>query len=167
MSIDGKRSTPRQGFAFRNTYDMLTSVDILAFGLQGSVVQRAVTTQRNEELAFAVLADQVRRQILDTLASHGECSAGFISDQISTVGRTTVSTHLRALRLSGVVLERRQGRHRLYSIDRWDRPTMLCSSFVVCSNAPWERRPVTLRCRRRSIRTAAPYVAGHEPTCDL
>ncbi|WP_237720543.1 MULTISPECIES: ArsR/SmtB family transcription factor [Rhodococcus] len=117
MSIDGKRSTPRQGFAFRNTYDMLTSVDILAFGLQGSVVQRAVTTQRNEELAFAVLADQVRRQILDTLASHGECSAGFISDQISTVGRTTVSTHLRALRLSGVVLERRQGRHRLYSID--------------------------------------------------
>lgn len=76
-----------------------------------------MTTQRNEELAFAVLADQVRRQILDTLASHGECSAGFISDQISTVGRTTVSTHLRALRLSGVVLERRQGRHRLYSID--------------------------------------------------
>ncbi|MDF3306795.1 winged helix-turn-helix domain-containing protein [Rhodococcus sp. T2V] len=68
-------------------------------------------------MAFAVLADQVRRQILDTLASHGECSAGFISDQISTVGRTTVSTHLRALRMSGVVLERRQGRHRLYSID--------------------------------------------------
>ncbi|RZL63624.1 MAG: transcriptional regulator, partial [Rhodococcus sp. (in: high G+C Gram-positive bacteria)] len=41
-----------------------------------------MTTQRNEELAFAVLADQVRRQILDTLATHGECNAGFISDQI-------------------------------------------------------------------------------------
>jgi ArsR family transcriptional regulator, arsenate/arsenite/antimonite-responsive transcriptional repressor len=76
-----------------------------------------VTTQRNEELAFAVLADQVRRQILDTLATHGECNAGFISDQISTVGRTTVSTHLKALRLSGVIVERRQGRHRLFSID--------------------------------------------------
>ncbi len=76
-----------------------------------------MTTQRNEELAFAVLADQVRRQILDTLATHGECNAGFISDQISTVGRTTVSTHLKALRLSGVILERRQGRHRLFSID--------------------------------------------------
>ena len=76
-----------------------------------------MTTQRNEELAFAVLADQVRRQILDTLATHGECTAGFISDQISTVGRTTVSTHLKALRLSGVIVERRQGRHRLFSID--------------------------------------------------
>ena len=76
-----------------------------------------MTTQRNEELAFAVLADQVRRQILDTLATHGECNAGFISDQISTVGRTTVSTHLKALRLSGVIVERRQGRHRLFSID--------------------------------------------------
>ncbi len=76
-----------------------------------------MTTQRNEELAFAVLADQVRRQILDTLATHGECNAAFISDQISTVGRTTVSTHLKALRLSGVIVERRQGRHRLFSID--------------------------------------------------
>lgn len=76
-----------------------------------------MTNQRNEELAFAVLADQVRRQILDTLATHGECNAGFISDQISTVGRTTVSTHLKALRLSGVIVERRQGRHRLFSID--------------------------------------------------
>ncbi|OZC58680.1 ArsR family transcriptional regulator [Rhodococcus sp. 15-649-1-2] len=76
-----------------------------------------MTTQRNEELAFAALADQVRRQILDTLASHGECSAGFISDQISSVGRTTVSTHLKALRLSGVIVERKQGRHRLFAID--------------------------------------------------
>jgi ArsR family transcriptional regulator, arsenate/arsenite/antimonite-responsive transcriptional repressor len=76
-----------------------------------------MTTERNEELAFAALADQVRRQILDTLATHGECSAGFISDQISSVGRTTVSTHLKALRLSGVVVERKQGRNRLFAID--------------------------------------------------
>ncbi|MFW0794648.1 winged helix-turn-helix domain-containing protein [Gordonia sp. CPCC 205515] len=73
--------------------------------------------QDNEESAFAVLADQVRRQILDVLAEHGECSAGFISDQITTVGRTTVSAHLKALRLSGVVVERRDGRHRYFSID--------------------------------------------------
>ncbi|WP_240524142.1 ArsR/SmtB family transcription factor [Gordonia polyisoprenivorans] len=66
---------------------------------------------------FAALADQVRRQILDTLASHGECSAGFISEQISSVGRTTVSTHLKALKMSGVVVERRSGRHRYFSID--------------------------------------------------
>lgn len=75
------------------------------------------TDQQSRELVFAALADQVRRQILDTLASHGECSAGFISDQISSVGRTTVSTHLKALKMSGVVVERRSGRHRFFSID--------------------------------------------------
>ncbi len=72
---------------------------------------------RSQELVFAALADHVRRQILDTLASHGECSAGFISDQIESVGRTTVSTHLKALRMSGVIVERRDGRNRYFSID--------------------------------------------------
>lgn len=72
---------------------------------------------QSQELVFAALADQVRRQILDTLASHGECSAGFISDQIDTVGRSTVSTHLKALRMSGVIIERRDGRHRYFAID--------------------------------------------------
>ena len=76
-----------------------------------------MSTQQNEELVFAALADQVRRQILDTLASHGECSAGFISDQIHSVGRTTVSAHLKALKLSGMIVERREGRSRLFSID--------------------------------------------------
>ncbi|WHU47760.1 winged helix-turn-helix domain-containing protein [Gordonia sp. L191] len=75
------------------------------------------TDQQSRELVFAALADQVRRQILDTLASNGECSAGFISDQISSVGRTTVSTHLKALKMSGMIVERRSGRHRYFSID--------------------------------------------------
>lgn len=73
--------------------------------------------RQSRELVFAALADQVRREILDTLATHGECSAGFISDRITSVGRTTVSTHLKALKLSGVVIERRAGRHRYFSID--------------------------------------------------
>ncbi|QTI69073.1 ArsR/SmtB family transcription factor [Gordonia polyisoprenivorans] len=77
----------------------------------------SASDQQSRELVFAALADQVRRQILDTLASHGECSAGFISDQISSVGRTTVSTHLKALKMSGMVIERRSGRHRYFSID--------------------------------------------------
>jgi ArsR family transcriptional regulator, arsenate/arsenite/antimonite-responsive transcriptional repressor len=76
-----------------------------------------MTARWNEELVFAALADHVRRQILDTLASHGECSAGFISEQISSVGRTTVSAHLKALKMSGVIVERREGRSRLFSID--------------------------------------------------
>ncbi|OZF01319.1 ArsR/SmtB family transcription factor [Rhodococcoides fascians] len=73
--------------------------------------------QQTRELVFAALADQVRREILDTLATHGECSAGFISDHIFSVGRTTVSAHLKALKMSGVIIERRAGRHRFFSVD--------------------------------------------------
>lgn len=76
-----------------------------------------VGDQQSRELVFAALADQVRREILDTLASHGECSAGFISEHIPSVGRTTVSAHLKALKMSGVIVERRAGRNRFFSID--------------------------------------------------
>jgi DNA-binding transcriptional ArsR family regulator len=68
-------------------------------------------------LAFGALADGVRRDILSVLAEKGECNVGTIVAHIGRVGRTTVSSHLRVLRASGVVLERRDGRHRYYSLD--------------------------------------------------
>ena len=68
-------------------------------------------------LAFGALADDVRRSILQVIADKGECSAGEIADSVGRVGRTTVSSHLRVLRTSGVVTERRQGRYRYYSLD--------------------------------------------------
>jgi ArsR family transcriptional regulator, arsenate/arsenite/antimonite-responsive transcriptional repressor len=68
-------------------------------------------------LAFDALADDVRRSILQVIAEKGECSAGEIADSIERVGRTTVSSHLRVLRTSGVLTERREGRHRYYSLD--------------------------------------------------
>jgi len=68
-------------------------------------------------LAFDALADEVRRSILQVIADRGECSAGEIADSVGRVGRTTVSSHLRVLRTSGVVTERRAGRHRYYSLD--------------------------------------------------
>jgi ArsR family transcriptional regulator len=69
------------------------------------------------DLAFDALADPVRRQILGVLAAGTECSAGQISEQITSVGRTAVSSHLRVLRASGLVTERRDGRFRLYALD--------------------------------------------------
>ena len=57
-------------------------------------------------LAFDALADEVRRSILQVIA-----------DSVERVGRTTVSSHLRVLRTSGVIIERRAGRHRYYSLD--------------------------------------------------
>jgi ArsR family transcriptional regulator len=71
----------------------------------------------NENLAFDALSDRVRRRILAVLGEHGELSVGDISQRIDVVGRTTVSSHLRVLRTSGLVHERRDGRNRFYSLD--------------------------------------------------
>lgn len=71
----------------------------------------------NEELAFDALSDRVRRRILAVLGEHGELPVGEIAGRIDAVGRTTVSSHLRILRTSGLVRERREGRHRFYSLD--------------------------------------------------
>lgn len=69
------------------------------------------------DLAFDALADPVRREILAVLAEQEECSAGALAGRITSVGRTAVSTHLRVLRVAGLVSERREGRFRFYSVD--------------------------------------------------
>ena len=69
------------------------------------------------DLAFDALADPVRRQILSVLAEVQECSVGDLADRIDSVGRTSVSSHLRVLRGAGLVIERREGRYRYYSVD--------------------------------------------------
>ncbi|GAA4844007.1 hypothetical protein GCM10023201_38730 [Actinomycetospora corticicola] len=73
--------------------------------------------EQNETLAFDALSDRVRRRILAALGEEGELSVGEIAARIDAVGRTTVSSHLRVLRTSGLVRERRDGRNRFYSLD--------------------------------------------------
>jgi DNA-binding transcriptional ArsR family regulator len=80
-------------------------------------------------LAFDALADEVRRDILSVLAEKGECSAGEIAESVARVGRTTVSSHLRVLRTSGVITERREGKHRYYSLDS-NGPTREALEFL-------------------------------------
>lgn len=67
--------------------------------------------------AFDALADPVRREILALLAHYDECSAGELSDRVSRVGRTAVSSHLRKLLVAGLITERRTGRYRYYSLN--------------------------------------------------
>ena len=67
--------------------------------------------------AFEALADPTRRTILRLLAAQGEVAAGDIVAQVDAVSRTGVSAHLRVLRTSGLVSERKQGRYRLYSLE--------------------------------------------------
>ena len=73
--------------------------------------------EANENLAFDALADRVRRRILSVLGEEGELSVNRLTERVGTVGRTTVSSHLRVLRTSGIVRERRDGRNRYYSLD--------------------------------------------------
>jgi DNA-binding transcriptional ArsR family regulator len=62
--------------------------------------------------AAAAIADPTRRRVLE-LVRESELSAGEIAAQF-TVSRPAVSRHLRVLRESGLVRERRVGRARLY-----------------------------------------------------
>lgn len=71
----------------------------------------------NENLAFDALSDRVRRQILSLLGERGELTVSEIAANVDAVGRSTVSSHLRILRTSGILTERRDGRRRLYSLN--------------------------------------------------
>lgn len=62
--------------------------------------------------AFAALAEPRRREILRLVAS-GELSAGAIARRFD-VSRPAISQHLRVLKDTGLVTERRDGTRRLY-----------------------------------------------------
>lgn len=71
----------------------------------------------SSNLAYEALADPTRREILNVLSEHDECRVSEIAGAIDSVGRTTISSHLRVLRMAGLVTERRDGRYRMYSLD--------------------------------------------------
>ncbi|WP_433599277.1 metalloregulator ArsR/SmtB family transcription factor [Nocardia sp. CA-135953] len=68
------------------------------------------------QIAFEALSDPTRRRILHILAERDETTAGAVADAIPEVGRTAVSSHLRVLRSAELVIERREGRYRYYSL---------------------------------------------------
>lgn len=63
---------------------------------------------------FEALAQPKRRQILQLLAA-GELSAGEVASHF-TVTQPAVSQHLKVLKESGLVAERRDGTRRMYSV---------------------------------------------------
>lgn len=65
--------------------------------------------------AAAAIADPIRRRVLE-LVRDREVPAGELAAQFD-VSRPAVSRHLRVLRQSGLVRERRDGRLRLYRAD--------------------------------------------------
>lgn len=79
--------------------------------------------------AFDALSDPTRRAILDFLARSGEVTAGAIADAVDEVGRTAISAHLRVLRTTGLVEERKQGRFRYYELAA-DGPVLDALAFL-------------------------------------
>jgi len=63
---------------------------------------------------FEAIAQPTRREILRLLAG-GELSAGHIASRFA-ITQPAVSQHLKVLKQSGLVGERREGTRRLYSI---------------------------------------------------
>jgi ArsR family transcriptional regulator, arsenate/arsenite/antimonite-responsive transcriptional repressor len=80
--------------------------------------ENADSTSRSRELVFRALKGVTRRRILAVLGEHGELTAGTLGERVDGVGRTTVSSHLQVLLTAGLVRERRDGRLRLYSLNR-------------------------------------------------
>ena len=70
----------------------------------------------DSDAIFSALAEPTRRAILTLIGEHEELTAGEIAAHFDSLGRTAVSSHLRILRLAGLVSERRDGRFRHYSV---------------------------------------------------
>lgn len=73
-------------------------------------------TPSRADLCFHALGDGVRRTILDRLRG-GELSAGQIAAGFP-ISWPAVSRHLRLLKEAGLVEERRDGRQRIYALNR-------------------------------------------------
>lgn len=67
-----------------------------------------------ETRIFRALTDPSRRQILDRLIL-GDASVNELADGFAT-SRPAISQHLRVLREATLVVERREGRRRIYSL---------------------------------------------------
>jgi DNA-binding transcriptional ArsR family regulator len=64
---------------------------------------------------FRAIADETRRALLDRL-NEDEESVGALADEFD-ISLPAISQHLKVLRNAGLVVERRAGRERLYSLD--------------------------------------------------
>lgn len=65
---------------------------------------------------FHALADPTRRAILEFLSSNEASPAGRIAQEFELLSRAAVSSHLRVLKNAGLVVERRRGQFREYSL---------------------------------------------------
>lgn len=85
---------------------------------------------------FQAIAHPARRQILDALAG-GEAPVNELSEPFA-MSRPAVSQHLRVLREAGLVVERREGRQRIYRLD--SAPLREVRDWVSSYDRFWQER---------------------------
>lgn len=88
-----------------------------------------------QDAIFSALGDANRRAILALLGQHEELTVGQISSHFGDIGRTAVSGHLRVLRLSGLVVERRDANYRCYSVTSRSADTVVAFLTQVYANS--------------------------------
>ncbi len=67
--------------------------------------------RENLDRVFRAMADPTRRRILDRLRDHA-MTTGQLCEELSELDRCTVMLHLGVLERAGLVIARREGRHR-------------------------------------------------------
>lgn len=79
--------------------------------------------QKAYEYFFETLANRTRLRLLDFLGDNGPVSVTKISKRLK-LNQTTVSHNLRRLERCGFVVAKRNGKERLYSINKGTKPLL-------------------------------------------
>lgn len=102
------------------------------------------------DAVFSAVADGRRRQILELLHER-ELTAGEIVAEFD-VSWPAISRHLRLLREGGLVRERREGRERVYALERGALRDVI-GGWVATFDARWE---ANLQSLKEQLERAAP-----------
>ena len=84
------------------------------------------------------IADPVRRAILEALGRQS-LSAGEVAARFA-ISRPAISRHLRVLRECGLVIDRMEGRRRVYAIDPLPLDPLVRWISGLDSTSTWEQR---------------------------
>jgi DNA-binding transcriptional ArsR family regulator len=71
----------------------------------------------NEDLVFKALADATRRLLLDKLFERDAMTLGELEAEVPELTRFGVMKHLGVLEQAGLVVTRKQGRHKLHYLN--------------------------------------------------
>ena len=108
-------------------------------------------TEALQSQVFRALSDPSRRRILDRLVA-GDASVNELAEGFSS-SRPAVSRHLRVLREATLVVERREGRRRVYSIN--PQPMSAADAWLAKYRVFWAARLQALKAMLESEESAA------------